>query len=448
MKFDSRKAARVVFYVLLALAPFGTRYIGYMGNIGGVDIEAGTVSMFGTQILGTLFVLLALSYAIDNRKKFRDWKEDPFSIALPLVLVSAYLSALLSIRFTSSLIVASWLALGIAIFVGVRIVKPSTLIATVALMVGALFQVLLAAVQFTTQHVFASKWLGMARHLPYDSGTFVVGSGDNRWLRAYGTFPHPNELGTYLAIGALLSLAFALREGKWSKRLGLASAVACVFGLVLTFSRGAALAFFAGLVALAVPGLICTGKWKPRVTPALIASVIGLIALLSALLVFREPVMTRVTSEGRLEKISIDERGSQMRDAGLLFNEHALLGVGPGMMPYAMHRMDPERNPYDYQYVHNSALLVAVETGFVGVVIWSVLMLLIAAAACQVSRSGKGKDWIPFLPALGILAVVSLFDHFLWSSWFGHLIFWSLAGLAVTGSAPVKRKRRSILPLQ
>jgi hypothetical protein len=44
---------------------------------------------------------------------------------------------------------------------------------------------------------------------------------------------------------------------------------------------------------------------------------------------------------------------------------------------------------------------------------------------------------VPFLPALGVLAVVGLFDHFVWTSWFGQLMFWLMAALAVTAAAPI-----------
>jgi len=368
MKID--RLARVLFYALLAAAPLGTRYIGYMGNIGGVDIEPGTVSMFGTQIAAILLVILALLSVASQGGVSPGWKKDPFPLAALLIVASAYLSAALSVRFTSGLVEASWVALGAAVFCAVRMLKPSTTIAAMALVAGAIVQALLGAVQFVTQEAAANKWLGMAVHLPSDVGASVVGTAGGRWLRAYGTLSHPNDLGMYLAIAAVLALAFAAGQERWMRRLGMAAAIVCAFGLVLTFSRSAAIGFTAGLVTLAIPALICTGKWRPRLSPSLIAAAVGLVALIAASLALYEPVVSRVTADGRLERISIEERGSQIEDARSLLMRSPLLGVGPGMMPYAMHRVDPGRDPWDYQYVHNTPLLVAVETGLLGFMAW------------------------------------------------------------------------------
>ncbi|MEA3249589.1 MAG: O-antigen ligase family protein, partial [Patescibacteria group bacterium] len=371
------KIARILFYILLAVAPLGTRYIGYMGNIGGVDIEAGTVSMFGTQLIAILFIILALMVAVDKEEDVPAWKKDSFSFVALLIVASAYVSAALSLRFTSSLVVASWIALGAAVFGSVRIVKPSTAISAIALAVGAVLQALLGGIQFLMQEVVASKWLGMAAHLPSEVGAFVVGTDDGRWLRAYGTLPHPNELGMYLAVAAVLSLAYAAGRSGWAKRLGVVAAILCAFGLVLTFSRSAAIGFIAGLVTLAIPALFCVGKWKPRASGTLIIVAVGLIAFVSAFIVMRDPAMSRVSAEGRLERISIEERSSQLVDARVLFLRNSLVGVGPGMMPYAAHEMDSGRDAWDYQYVHNAPLLVAVETGFFGIIAWTVFTWLL-----------------------------------------------------------------------
>ena len=434
--------AKVLFYALLAAAPLGTRYIGYMGNIGGVDIEPGTVSMFGTQIVAILFVVLALVAAADQGGRPSEWKRDPFALAALLIVASVYLSAALSVRFTSGLVEAFWVALGAAVFCAVRMIKPSTTIAAMSLMVGAVIQAFLGAVQFVTQEATANKWLGMAAHLPSEVGTSVVGMADSRWLRAYGTLSHPNDLGMYLAIAAVLALAFAAGQERWKRRLGLAAAIVCAFGLVLTFSRSAAIGFIVGLAALAIPALVCTGKWRPRLSPSLIAATVGLAALVAASLALHEPVFSRIAADGRLERISIEERGTQLDDARSLLMRSPLFGVGPGMMPYAMHRVDSDRDPWDYQYVHNTPLLVAVETGLLGVMAWSLFIFFLVRVACRTAKREAGPGWIPFLPALAVIFVVGLFDHFVWSSWFGQLMFWFMAALTVTSASSIPRFKK------
>jgi len=39
------------------------------------------------------------------------------------------------------------------------------------------------------------------------------------------------------------------------------------------------------------------------------------------------------------------------------------------------------------------------------------------------------------------MLVASLFDHFLWSSWFGQLLFWCVAGLLHAAYLDLKKAR-------
>jgi len=40
-------------------------------------------------------------------------------------------------------------------------------------------------------------------------GTYVVETGAGRWLRAYGSFGHPNMLGFFLVLGIISAVAIA-----------------------------------------------------------------------------------------------------------------------------------------------------------------------------------------------------------------------------------------------
>src|SRR5581483_5207478 len=80
-----------------------------------------------------------------------------------------------------------------------------------AVWAGAVLQGLFATIQFFAQRVAHFPLSGMAPHTASDLGAFVVESGGERWLRAYGSFGSPDLLGGFLAICFVLGLSLYLR---------------------------------------------------------------------------------------------------------------------------------------------------------------------------------------------------------------------------------------------
>jgi hypothetical protein len=121
-----------------------------------------------------------------------------------------------------------------------------------ALVIGLLWNSLLASIQVAHQGSLGLKVLGEFQVDPASSGTVIVQAGDIRWLRPYGLLPHPNMLGGFLVIGLLGVFSWSLSEQKKCWFLG---AVIFVFGLwtlFLSFSRSAWLAFAVGLLFLLI----------------------------------------------------------------------------------------------------------------------------------------------------------------------------------------------------
>lgn len=83
--------------------------------------------------------------------------------------------------------------------------------------------------------------------------------------RVYSLFGSPNILGSYMAFISPLALGVALYETRRSARLFYgAAAVVCAITLVFTYTRGAWLAFFIGM-------MLFTWLWDKRLTFVLIA---------------------------------------------------------------------------------------------------------------------------------------------------------------------------------
>ncbi len=151
-------------------------------------------------------------------------------------------------------------------------------------------------------------------------------------------------------------------------------------------------------------------------------------AFVSVGLVYREPALTRASVQGRLEWRSWNERQTLTADALKLVSRHAALGVGAGEMPAAVWReLADARSGWQYQEVHNLPLLVLVDIGAVGLAFWLLLLGWIVRCLWPLRSAGAAAA----VPAamLGAGLVAGLFDHFLWSSWPGQLLFWLACGL-------------------
>lgn len=438
MSFNREKiryAASAAFYALLVLAPFGTRYIFRLGEIGGVPVEWGAVSLFGTQLLALAFVVLAGAAA--GAKKIGQAFHDPINLAAAGLALAALLSTLQADEISLSLLNAAWVVLGAAIFIAVRSHQPSVRSSLVALTGGAAIQAVVGAWQFFTQSAPAAKWFGLAEHVAGLPGTFVVETASGRWLRAYGTFGHPNLYGFYLALGLVAAIALvAAGRRQTADRVWLPILPILAAGLLFAFSRSAVLALAAGL-AVFLFASCRRGATCPNRRGIVIAVVACLTAATVLTLIYPDPALTRASGQGRLELRSSQERVTGLGEAFELVAQSHALGVGIGQMPASLYDASADgRAGWDYQNVHDVPLLILVDLGIVGFLIWCVFVLLMLRIVWRAAFAAGAAPPAAVLAALLVVTlVVSLFDHFLWSQWPGQLLFWLVAASATLDEA-------------
>ena len=128
-----------------------------------------------------------------------------------------------------------------------------------------------------------------------------------------------------------------------------------------------------------------------------------------------------------LEQRSVDERLALLQASALFLSKYPWLGVGAGNMPFVELSYPP--TSAIQQPVHNVPLLVGVETGIFGLLLWLVGPLCILWAAWrrrfQLSTIGLAAS-----AAIVALLVSAQLDHYLWSSTTGRLMFWLALTLA------------------
>ena len=240
----------------------------------------------------------------------------------------------------------------------------------------------------------------------------------SRWLRVYGTLPHPNILGTFTV--ALLSGPAAIfllkhRGSVWtillfSGGLGL---------LILSFSRGAWVGFF-------ISSLIITIKFRTLERKRLLHLITaGGVSLMAAVLPLKTLIYTRIAGAASIptEAFSILGREWLAGQAVGMIQQHLLLGIGVGS--FILNLAERALPGYIIEPAHSLPLLVVSELGLGGAV---VLLGLAAVIARRIWQNHNPKAVLISAALVG-LCTTSLFDHSLWTLAPGRIFLAMVLGL-------------------
>lgn len=313
----------------------------------------------------------------------------------------------------------------------------------ILLAVGALIltQAPLGILQVLNQWSLGLQALGEYELNPAWSGVSVVMANGARLLRAYALTDHPNVLGGLLAFALLLVAAGSLQ----AKRTGLAG-LAGLFGLgmaglLMTFSRAAALSFAIG------SGVGAFLIWRRR--PAgdlrrwLIMLGIGAVVIIPFAASYTPFIGARLNAADSFqneftERRSLYERADLNQAANAIFADHALTGAGVGTLPRAIRIRYPEFT-HHYQPAHFVLLDAAAETGLFGALFYGAALGFPWLALVLLYRRRKRlpQELIAASVLLAAITVVGLFDYYPWLLQPGRLwqfLAWGLWASAYLGA--------------
>lgn len=449
-------------YLLVFLLPLQTRWIIKAGELNGGYWEYGTISLYATDIL---ILILLMLFFISIIKKFRVTRYALHVTRFWWFIALIELAIFISIFFAPDKLLAIFsyarFLLGVGLFWLIISAEYNKIKLLWSLIAGAFFQALLGIWQFSSQSSFASKWLGMAAHNPAELGTSVVETTGfdgvaERWLRAYGGLDHPNILGGLLTIGILLLISRYLENSK-SETLNYkqilnsnlptdkkiqknslrvtryALHVICyalsVTALFFTFSRGAWAGFLAGLIAMLI--ILFWQKNIQATKKALALIFTGAIIIIFLFNLYSNMVLTRLSKDTRLEIKSNTERLESCKYAKEIIKKHWLFGVGIGNYTLALkNEIDNKQESYFYQPVHNVFLLIWAEAGILGLAGFLGLMLCVMCYVLREKRNGeKALNIVLGFSIIFALTAMMLVDHWYWSLHFGILFLWVVLGL-------------------
>lgn len=417
------------FYLWIFLLPWQTRYF-YEAHLAGDVWEAGSISIYGSEIF--LLGLLLLHFILWSKEKTKIISKrciifSPIFI-LFLFIIFVFFSAGWSVFPELTIYYGLKLLLALGVFWFMQNKQLTVIrIATVLVAAGAL-QGLLATWQFLDQFIPASKWFGIAMQDSRESGVSVIDTGYRRWLRGYGSFPHPNILGGFLNITFICVLyIFDQSELLWkkikSKKIQLyqisilGALVAIVSGIILSFSRSAWLNSFLILLGVGIFSFT-KNKLMNVKTFAITVVFISLVGIMW-MSVYTEPFVTRMTGNGYLETMSVTQRFNSLTDAWQMFKKHPMLGTGFGSYTYALHQTFPERSIWQLQPPHNVYMLIAVELGFVGLIFFVITLLFLLYKTW--------KNRLSFMLLFSLL-ILGMFDYWWISLMIGLYFYFFIFG--------------------
>src|SRR3989344_1802808 len=448
---STRKLEQILFYFLFFAIPFQTRKILY--SPGWYYNERQSVSIYATDLI---LLILLIFWAVDKRlaKSFIH-RYDYFLLGFLAV-------AAISIKNSSDFFVGAFLWLKLVEFAlfyfylkNYAVKKFDFIKILYALIIGGVFQAIIAVGQFLSQGDLGLRWLGESVLGPHMTGIasfftlsqvegFVeaglpvraLAEAGEKVIRAYGTTPHPNILAAYLfmAIAAFYFVVFYAKPNKFLVHFG---HFMMLIGLFMSFSRTIIFLFFANFF---VRGFLMNfvkrfreeylfgNFFKKKVLPIFLVTVIATAVFMSF---YWPEVQSRMT-------LSSEEEAVRLR---IFYNKESLggginlFGIGLGDFTGWLMEQEPNLPSYMYQPVHNIYLLVYSEIGIIGFVLF---LLFIGGLIYEFVKKVIHRPTFNVGHAQGVLLVVAsilfigLFDHFLITLQQGRFVFWtSLTLLAI-----------------
>lgn len=350
-----------------------------------------------------------------------------------------------------------------------HIFKPIILIGIIESLIGIL--------QFIFQHSLGLLWLKesvIANDIP---GVAKIVFAGEKYIRAYGTFPHPNILGGFLMFSLVITflctkhklfhveqsnkfnsfhkpsktqivprgtITLAHKISISEKWLILAISIQ-VIALLSTFSKSAILGLAIGIIFIyrkLIAARIRNIKIVPRGTIIIASSCMILLALLS---LSKLDLKTYITQP-------ITERAFYLNVSRGTILHNSLFGLGMGQFVLNISRYSKESvETWQFQPVHNVFLLIWSELGIIGLglftwMIWQLFhveQFTYATAKSHIHNLqivSRGTIYAPILKVVLIGQIfIALFDHYQWDIQQGQIVFWILISLIIMSAQKKSR---------
>lgn len=494
-KREALLALAVALFVLTL--PLEKRHLVYTEHsfVTGAYTEAGTMALYASDIV---FVLLGIAWMWWKTKAGTPWAPSLPRPAFWAGSALVFWAAVRALPLHPSLLgwyAAARVAQGLIVMCIAADLWRHPRVRTItlwSLIIAGALQSLLGIAQVSRSSDLGLRLLGevplslatpgIAKVDIIKQGTSIVNvPAGTKVLRGYGTFPHPNVLGWFLVISASSALFLILSpRGGLGKVRGaekhsqgfrkmflvehpmplLVALAILVSGILVTFSREAWIGFFfleAGFL------LHYSLRRVDRRLIRLIAclTIIGITVPVISSSSVRQAVVARLLPPET--DMFLRERSASYQESIRTIKENFFIGVGTGRGILSMAKSESNvdkniflfsrskrsedvpagtsREPWTFQYPHNVPLVIFLELGAVGLILFITMDYLLFH--CYVlkyrvflSNSSRGTGVLLIFAAF-LLPV--LFDHFPWTIQQGRIMLFGLLGVAAAAGVDAER---------
>jgi O-antigen ligase len=456
-----KKLKVILLYTITFTLPFNIRYVFNFAEIQNIEGFREHLAM-SLYFFDFLFVPLLIISIWDNRKDIftKKFLEEIFNQPLIYLGIFILLSPLILGSFSSGVAwykVARLLELLILFTIVRNILRQYTVLTyfKFILFASGVVQSIIALLQFITQKSIGLSWLGESVIGPNILGVAKFSFEGEKFIRAYGTFPHPNVLGIFLlfSLSAGLSLMLAKKNLllglRWRYRLIFFGELLLVYvGLLLTYSRSIILltAIISLIFAYAQRKFInqtYKNLCKQLHIPFFLQTSLAIIVVFTTLFASYNLLAPRLCLYCPGDE-AISLRGTYQETANSIIFKNMSVGIGLGNFIPISKRLSPELAPWDLQPVHNLYLLVASELGLIGLLLFLVTIFFYAARNLRLRLLTRHPLDLFFM----LVLLAGFFDHYFWTLHQGQLIFWiALALVSVSKTTKIDSPKYHFKPV-
>jgi len=300
------------------------------------------------------------------------------------------------------------------------------------IIITAFTQGVIAISQYLLQHSLGLNILGESPIAANIVGVAKIVVNNEKIIRAYGTFPHPNVLAGFLILPILLCFYFWGRLQIWKennqktlvKLLLIISEIILIISFILTFSRSAWFVLTLGIIVFI---WINYKKLKPILPGAVI---LFLTVIITIIILWPQITSRGIIADSSSGDFALSNRTLLNKIALSIIASHPLLGIGIGNFVLNLNNFIPNMPAWRFQPVHNLYLYYAAEIGIPGLLIFLSIIWVTLKKAFKYFKSSN--EILILLITLSSFLIIGFLDHYFYDLQQGMLIFWLILGLIWT----------------
>ncbi len=305
------------------------------------------------------------------------------------------------------------------------------------IIISGFFQSIIAIIQYLKQGSLGLWLLGESPLSVNTTGVAVFFADDVKYLRAYGTAPHPNILAAWLFVSIFAFYYCYLYILRRDNNHSTAFVKECgfflvygvlIFGLFFTFSRVIIGLWIFGVLARLLAVFSKKEFRQNKILKRKMLAIFTVSVLVSVLfaVIYWFQVSSRIHITSQEEAVTQRIFYNKIAESTAMSNP--VLGVGIGQFVTDFMSKFKHLPAVAYQPVHNIYLLIASETGFMGLGVFVLFLFFIFYNFVRHANFTELRTY-SFLVFASSFIVIGLFDHFPWTSQQGGLILWMVLAL-------------------